>query len=112
MASDANSGKVKILPPDHPFMVAVRELDLPRIKELAGKDNSLVDAQVRGHLSLSGDGGRELTAEEITERTGPLHFAAFNRHNELANPIDCGAGSFCRLQVLSLIHISEPPRPY
>ena len=43
MASDANSGKVKILPPDHPFMVAVRELDLPQVKELAGKDNSFVD---------------------------------------------------------------------
>jgi|GEM_PF-5516845 len=83
---------MRILKPDHPFIVAVRELDLPRLKELIAEDSSLVDAQVRGGVVLTGNNGREYTAEETDEHAGALHFAAFHGHAELEQLlIDAGA---------------------
>ena len=86
----------KFLPSGHPFIVAVREVDLTRIKELIDQDKSLVTAQVRGDVALTGkiwkDGQHVEIGEDGTEHAGPLHFAAFNGHKELAQLlIDSGA---------------------
>ncbi len=83
---------MKFLSPDHPFIVAIREVNLTRVKEFIAEDRSLVDIQVRGGVGLTGNHGKEFTAEETDEYAGPLHFAAFHGHSELEQLlIDSGA---------------------
>ena len=84
------------LPPDHPFIVAVREVDLPRVKELVAEDRSLVNAQVQSDIELTGkawkDGKHVAIGEDDSHNAGALHFAAFHGHSELAQLlIDLGA---------------------
>lgn len=95
-------------PPDHPFIVAVRERDLPRIKELVAQSNMLtsktqvpanerlINAQVRGDITLTGkvwkDGEHVDVGENDPHHAGALHFAAFHGHAELARVlIEMGA---------------------
>ena len=84
-----NTNSLRFLSADHPFVVAVREADLPRIKQLVADDGSLVNAQVRGNVSLMGKtwkDGKEVDADgDCPEHAGALHFAAFHPgHSELA----------------------------
>ena len=86
----------KYLLPSHPFIQAVREVDLARVKELIAGDKTLVDSLVRGDVSLNGkvwkDGQHVDVKEDTPEHVGPLHFAAFHGLSELAQTlIDSGA---------------------
>ena len=86
---DSQSAERTLVSPDHPFIVAVREDDIPRVRELIAEENSLVNAHVRGSISLIGKtwkDGKEVDADEdCPEHAGALHFAAFHPgHSELA----------------------------
>ncbi len=84
-----------MLPPDHPFIVAVRDVNLSRVRELISEDSSLVNAQVRGDIALTGKVWKDKHADVETDdpdHAGVLHFAAFHGHSELAQLlIDSGA---------------------
>ena len=87
---------MNFIAPNHPFILAVREVDLSRVKEQISKDNSLVNAQVRSDIYLTGkvwvDGEHVDIDANATQRAGALHFAAFHGHSELAQLlIDSGA---------------------
>jgi len=87
---------MKYLPPDHPFIEAIRNADLAAVKELIAQDSSLVDAQVLGDIYLTGkvwkDGKHVEIDETDSHQAGPLHFAAFHSRTELAQLlIDMGA---------------------
>ena len=91
-----STSNLRFLPPDHPFIVAVREVDLAQVKKLIGEDKVLVNASVRGDISLTGkswvDGKHVEVSEDSTDRAGPLHFAAFHGIDELAQVlIEMGA---------------------
>ena len=68
----------KFVSPDLPFIKAVRDLDLAHVRALLIEDPSLVDIRVRGDYSLSG------ADCEDGQHMGPLQFAAFYGHTELA----------------------------
>ena len=90
------TAKMNFLPPDDPFIVAIREVDLPRIKEFIEHDKSLVCAHVRGSIDLTGkvwrDGKKVDVSEHSPEHAGALHFASFHGLSELAQVlIDLGA---------------------
>ena len=87
---------MKILDPRHDFIQSVREADLARVMQLIAEDDSLVNAQVRGDITLTGktwtDDGQVDVGQDSSEHAGALHFAAFNGLNELAQLlIDQGA---------------------
>ncbi len=87
--------QTSMLPPNHPFIVAVRDVNLSRVRELIAEDSSLVNAQVRGDIALTGKVWKDTHVDvgaNNPEHAGALHFAAFHGHSELAQLlIDSGA---------------------
>ncbi|MEM7560487.1 MAG: ankyrin repeat domain-containing protein [Planctomycetota bacterium] len=79
---------MKFLDPEHPFIVAVRQVDLAMVRQLIDEDESLLEYQVRGDVGLTGkiwnDGKHINVSEDAPHHAGPLHFAAFHGHSELA----------------------------
>ena len=83
----------QFISPDHPFVKALRDLDLDRVREYLTEDPSLTGKMVRGDYSLTGMDWKEPVDEDFPGYMGPLHFAAFYGHLELAKLlIEFGAG--------------------